>query len=326
MENANFIAIDFETATPKREPCQIGIIVVKEGAITKKISRLIQPPKNKYSLNCTRVHGITSDITKDSPTFEKVWEEIKIYFEGNFIIAHNLSFDLNVLDKALDSYDLPHPIFMGTTCTYQLSGMSLENACKKYNVSLCTHHDGLCDAEACANLFLKYLNGEFNSLSQQNDSEVIEKNEIYQDNSINNYEFNNSLSITIENVGYFNTKGYKNFLDECASNDPFSCFTEDVLNTMPTLPEFEDKRFLITGGTVFDRERAYKIIKHLGGKKASAVNKLLDYAILGDEPGPKKIEQLAELKNEGHNIKEITDLEFVKLLKTSLESILKEDE
>lgn len=30
MNNANFIAIDFETATPKRMPCQIGLVVVKE--------------------------------------------------------------------------------------------------------------------------------------------------------------------------------------------------------------------------------------------------------------------------------------------------------
>lgn len=325
MKNANFIAIDFETATPKREPCQIGIIVVKEGHVVEKISRLIQPPQNKYSSNCTKVHGITPSATEKAPTFEKVWEDIKIYFEGNFIVAHNLSFDLNVLEKALDLYNIEHPIFMGTACTYQLSGMSLENACKKYNIPLCAHHDGLCDSEACANLFLKYLKGEFYLYNQNHDKTSVDI-EVYQDYDVGNYEFNNTASITIENVSYFNTKGYKRFLNECANNDPFSCFTEDILNAVPTLPEFENKRFLITGGTVFDREHAYKIIKHLGGKKASAVNRLLDFVILGDEPGPKKLEQLEELKNEGYHIKEITDLEFVELLKNSLESILKENE
>lgn len=38
MKNANFIAIDFETATTStRMPCQIGIVVVKEGQIVDRI-------------------------------------------------------------------------------------------------------------------------------------------------------------------------------------------------------------------------------------------------------------------------------------------------
>lgn len=63
MKNANFIAVDFETATPQRAACQIGIVVVKEGVITEKVSHLIQPPNNKYSKNCINVHGITPEMT-----------------------------------------------------------------------------------------------------------------------------------------------------------------------------------------------------------------------------------------------------------------------
>lgn len=91
ITNANFIAIDFETATPKRMPCQIGIVVVKEGLIVERISRLIQPLDNKYAKQCIRVHGITPEMTKDTPTFDVVWNDIKMYFEGNFVIAHNAS-------------------------------------------------------------------------------------------------------------------------------------------------------------------------------------------------------------------------------------------
>lgn len=90
MKNVNFIAIDFETATTQRTACQVGITVVKEGEIVKKISRFIQPPANQYSKQCIKVHGITPDITADSPTFDIIWNDIKEYFEGNFIVAHNL--------------------------------------------------------------------------------------------------------------------------------------------------------------------------------------------------------------------------------------------
>lgn len=319
MKNANFIAIDFETATSKRYPCQLGIVVVKNGIIVERINRLIQPPNNRYTQNCINIHGITPNKTLDSPTFEVVWEEIKDYFEGNFIVAHKTVFDLDVLEKVLLYYNIPHPFFMGNACTYQLSGLSLENACAKYGVNLCNHHDGLCDAEACANLFLKYLKGEFH----QDEPQVTK---IIEDYDVDYNQFDDSPTTLIEDVNHFNARGYKSFLDKCANNDPFSCFTDELLNGVPKLPEFEDKRFLITGGTIFDRDRTYQIIKQLGGKKSSTVNKLLDFVILGDEPGPKKLEQLEELKNEGYRIKEITDLEFVELLKNSLESILKENE
>lgn len=110
MKNVNFIAIDFETATTQRTACQVGITVVKEGEIVKKISRFIQPPANQYSKQCIKVHGITPDITADSPTFDIIWNDIKEYFEGNFIVAHNLPFDIDVLYKELDRYNIPHPI------------------------------------------------------------------------------------------------------------------------------------------------------------------------------------------------------------------------
>lgn len=317
MKNANFIAIDFETATSQRSACQIGVVVVKGGVIIEKISKFIQPPGNKYSKHCIQVHGITPETTNNSPTFDTLWNEIKEYFEGNFVVAHNVTFDIDVLNKNLNFYNIPHPIFMGTACTYQLSGMSLEDACQTYNIPLCSHHDGVCDAEACANLFLKYLNGELHL----NENKLINPEKY----NINDSTYINSNLITIENVNYFNAIGYKNFLDECASSDALSCFTDDILDGVPTLAEFENKKFIITGGTIFDRDRAYQIIKKLGGKKSSSVNKSLNYAILGKEPGPKKIEQLNELKKEGHNIKIITDSELVELIKSSLKSILNEN-
>ena len=166
MNNANFIAIDFETATPKRMPCQIGLVVVKEGVIVKKINELIQPPQNKYSVSCTKVHGITPEHTLNSPTFDILWDKIKSYFDKNFIVAHNIDFDYDVLEKALSYYNIQHPIIMGCACTYQLSETNLEEACYINNIPLPSHHDAACDAEACARLFLKYLDGELYAIDR----------------------------------------------------------------------------------------------------------------------------------------------------------------
>lgn len=310
MKNANFIAIDFETATTKRAACQIGIVVVKEGNIVEKISKFIQPPNNKYSDRCIKVHGITPDMTVDSPTFDIVWNDIKEYFEGNFIVAHNASFDLDVLYRALDDYHIPHPIFMGVACTYQLSGMSLGDACDTYSIPLCTHHDGICDAEACALLFLKYLKGEFYKSLERS----INKEEEF--NTLNNTEIEDYH--IKHNV--FDLLKHEHFLEECSINDPLKIFSDDMLSRLCPSPEFINKRFIITGGTTFDRNRAYLIIEKMGGKKSSSINKSLNYAILGKEPGPKKMEQIEILKNEGYNINVLSDSEFVELVKSSIKS------
>lgn len=294
MKNTNFIAIDFETATQQRTACQIGIVVVKEGYIVKKISRLIQPPNNRYSNNCIKVHGITPDMTANSPTFDIVWDEIKEYFEGNFIIAHNATFDIDVLYKSLDAYNIPYPIFMGTECTYKLLGMSLENACNMYDIPLYNHHDGSCDAEACAQLFLKYLNGEIKIHKKSNNKE-------------------SSLEVKLPH-----SNKYDNNNDKFIPEDPLSYITDTMISTLAPLSFFQDKRFIITGETDFNREHAYRIITSLGGKKASSVNHLLDCAIIGREPGPKKMAKLEELIREGINIRIFTEKNFVSFMKVLL--------
>lgn len=311
MKNANFIAIDFETATPQRAACQIGIVVVNSGVIVERINRLIQPPSNKYSMNCIRIHGITPEMTICSPTFSTVWDEIKEYFEGNFIVAHKSSFDLNVLDKALDTYNLTHPIFMGTACTYQLSGMSLEEACNAYNIPLCNHHDGLCDAEACALLFLKYLSGEMHDTETDTEeyinTDTIDTEEYYD-------EYKNEC---------FNPFKHSLFLEECSINDPLEFISNETISTFEHIPFFVNKRFIITGGTIFDREKVINIITALGGKKTSNICKSIDYVIVGKDPGPRKMEQLEELITNGIEIKTFTDSEFADLLKSLIKPFLK---
>ena len=59
MNNINFIAIDFETATAKRSSiCEAGICVVKGGKVVETKSWLVRPEDNRYSYWNMQVHGI----------------------------------------------------------------------------------------------------------------------------------------------------------------------------------------------------------------------------------------------------------------------------
>lgn len=158
MDN-NFIAIDVETAQGKRwSLCQIGLIDVKNGQIKNKYSFLVKPPGNKYSGFNTRIHGISSEITEDEPYFPEIWRKIYPLLKNKLLIAHNASFDIDVLKKTLAYYSIEIPYF-NYACTYKLSGQSLDKACSSYNINLTNHHDALADAEAAAKLYLKLING-----------------------------------------------------------------------------------------------------------------------------------------------------------------------
>ena len=125
MNTLNFTALDFETATQEHNSiCQVGLVVVKNGIISKKYSSLIQPPGNEYFYHNIKVHGIEPFMTIAEPTFAEVWPDISKYIENQHIVCHNADFDLLKLEKTLEYYriDLPDLTY---TCTMSIFGGTL---------------------------------------------------------------------------------------------------------------------------------------------------------------------------------------------------------
>jgi len=154
----DFTAIDFETAHAKRYSiCQVGLLRVENGTVTQKINFLVQPPNNYYWYNFIDIHGITPEMTKNAPTFDKIWHQIEPFITNQNVVAHNASFDVGCLKHTLEFYGLQMPEFTKyCTCNiYERKGLSY--LCKKHKIKL-NHHDALSDAMACAELFLMHLN------------------------------------------------------------------------------------------------------------------------------------------------------------------------
>lgn len=164
LEMSNkIIALDVETAT--RYPnslCQISLILVANPPVSLFTS-LIQPPDNEFDDHIIRIHGIHPDMTKDVPTLEQVWPLIKSFLDGSNLVAHNASFDRNVISKSLGYYSIEMPKY-SWDCTYQATGKKLLEACKEHSVSIDNHHDSAFDALACARLY-SGLNKSSNTLS-----------------------------------------------------------------------------------------------------------------------------------------------------------------
>jgi len=148
-----FTAIDFETAQgPRYSNCSIGLVHIVNGKVAKQIDLLVQPPDNYYFYKNIEIHGISPEMTKHSPTFEKIWHEIEPYIRNQNVVAHNAAFDMNCLEKVLEYYELEFPEF-NSHCTYKIYGSALAPLCDKYKIKL-EHHNALSDAMACAQLFM----------------------------------------------------------------------------------------------------------------------------------------------------------------------------
>ena len=159
----NFVAIDFETATGyQHSACAIGIVSVENGVIVDEFQALIQPPDNEYWWQNINVHGIRPSDTIQAPTFDEIYPEIRKRIKGKKVVAHNESFDRNVMIKSMGYYQLDYldlELPNRWECTvkiYRAKGFvsaKLDICCREMGISL-NHHEALSDARACAKLYL----------------------------------------------------------------------------------------------------------------------------------------------------------------------------
>jgi DNA polymerase-3 subunit epsilon len=158
----NFLALDFETANYYRDSaCALGLVRIENNEIVDRASFLIRPPYKYFVF--TYIHGITWEDVEDEPTFEQHWKSIKPFFEGiDFAVAHNASFDSNVLRACCERHKIIVPK-VDFRCTMKLSRQvfnlyptNLPAVCNKFNINL-QHHNALSDTLACAKIMMEIL-------------------------------------------------------------------------------------------------------------------------------------------------------------------------
>lgn len=151
----DFVAIDFETASYSRDSaCALAVVKVVNNCITERHSWLFQPPNNDYAPQCIDVHGITPDMTESLGSIATIHNKIMELLDDAIVVAHNASFDTDVLRASLVSAGLPVPKLAEVFCTCEMSGRkTLGECCNEWSIQL-DHHDPMSDAVACAKLFL----------------------------------------------------------------------------------------------------------------------------------------------------------------------------
>ena len=159
---SSFTFFDVETPNSSNNSiCSIGIIHQEENEVVLCKEYLVNPEARFDNINM-EIHGITPKMVDQSPAFPQVWEEIKEYFTNAVVVAHNATFDLNVLSKVLSAYDIAVPEF-NYICTLEKArkhipkekygSHKLNILSEAFQINLSNHHNAMCDTMACKELF-----------------------------------------------------------------------------------------------------------------------------------------------------------------------------
>lgn len=155
----NFIAIDFETANPKRvSACSFGYAEVFNDEIVDSKEYLIKPVGG-HSLIQSNIHGIKHEDTCDKPDFDQLWPEIHTIFDWP-LVGHSL-FDQQVLNALSDhfnlgfDFDYTDTFWMAKEQLPYLRKWNLKTLSEYFGLPVFKHHNAKEDAITCAKIFLK---------------------------------------------------------------------------------------------------------------------------------------------------------------------------
>ena len=162
--NNRFIAFDVETPNANNNRISaIGITIVENGRIVDERYTLVDPETHFDHFNI-RLTGITPEAVEGKPNFPQLWKEIRPLMDSGLLIAHNAPFDMGVLAKCIDWYEIDWQLYayyactcaMGRKCYPHIKNHKLSTMCSHLGIELDHHHAGS-DSRACAELLLDYL-------------------------------------------------------------------------------------------------------------------------------------------------------------------------
>ena len=281
----SFIALDFETANSSHSSaCEIGLVKVVNGKVVDKFYSLIKPPDNNYFKVNTLIHGITPEQTQESPCFNIIWPRIKDFIGNNLIVAHNITTDLSILRQTLEFYSIQIPNYK-SSCTYRIFGASLSDTCQAYGIDR-QYHNALIDAEACALIYINYLN---------------------------NIKPDFSKASTTKRLNLFDFTGHDRIQGDCLKPD-----FENGDSSCP----FYKKKVVITGVfSKISRQEIASILKEKGADLDTSITDRTNYLISGLDPGPTKIRKFESLKKAGFDINIVSETDFLEMTKCSNKTI-----
>ena len=111
IEDAVFTFIDVETTglSPRTaRVCEVAAVSFRGDDRVGTVAELINPG-TPIPAEVSKIHGITDEMVKDSPSFGGVAPGLLAILEGAVIVAHNAEFDIGFLSAEFERVGLKFP-------------------------------------------------------------------------------------------------------------------------------------------------------------------------------------------------------------------------
>lgn len=161
-----FVVFDIETTGLSKEIesiTEIGAVKVVDGKIIDRFSTFVNPER-PIPAEITKLTGITNEMVADAPVITEILPKFLEFCQDAVLVAHNANFDtgfirlnaerkcgIEVKNTVLDTLELSRALLP------ELKKHKLDIICEQLGVSLEGHHRAVNDAEATAEVFLKFI-------------------------------------------------------------------------------------------------------------------------------------------------------------------------
>ncbi|MEX1054642.1 MAG: exonuclease domain-containing protein, partial [Rhodothermales bacterium] len=163
---ASFVIVDTETTgsnSSNDRIIEVGAVRVQSGQIVDRFQQLINP-ECAVPRRITWITGISTAMVFDKPAIKEVMPRFADFLGASVFVAHNLAFDLGFVNGELLRLE-SNPITNHTLCTLRLArrllpelrSKSLASLTDFYKIRVQRRHRALEDAEATAEVFLRFL-------------------------------------------------------------------------------------------------------------------------------------------------------------------------
>ncbi|WP_312452900.1 exonuclease domain-containing protein, partial [Exiguobacterium sp.] len=100
-----YVVVDLETTGHSikagDEMIEIGMAVIEDGQLTEQLSAFVRPTQPIPPF-ISQLTGITDKDVKEAETFDVIAPRVLSLLDGGVFVAHNVQFDLNFLNDALE--------------------------------------------------------------------------------------------------------------------------------------------------------------------------------------------------------------------------------
>lgn len=300
-----WVVVDFETASTRGTPCQLGAVKYRDGVEIDDLETLIfQPSQLFYGFNIM-LHGITPQAVANAPKWPDVRAELLEFADGTPLVAHNAPFDMGVIRDASDMWELEWPT-VRYACTLTLARRVWPGQSSYSLLLLCSTlgiwadelhaHDALADARLAGAVLRRAMaDSSSSSLDALLDYALVVFGQMAPD-------------------GWYGCHSRAHVL--AASSIPVNADAD------PDSP-FYEKHVAFTGELAMVRREAWQHVAARGGTPQDGVTKKTDYLVCGYQDAWKlaagetkshKLRRAEELHTDGQPIEILTERDFFRML------------